>query len=396
MQPDQFLEGFLLQYREVGDTGVQVSALGFGTMRFKNRENAAEIIHHGLPLGITYFDIGSAYSYKGFDDNAETWTGAAIAGVPREQMVLSAKAQPRAGEARIDVGLGISTRDQMWQCIENSLKRVGVEYFDFYQLWDMSADDHFQAACVGEDTPLQAMREAQEQGLVKHLGFTTHGSADFTIRCLDAISDFRFVTLYYNFNDRGPERAVQYAAEHGVGTCIMGPLRGGLLTGESEAFATALPEFVGLPIQEVAMRFLLGTPGVTTLISGMNEIAHLEENAKVASVEEPMTPAQREAFIQAFVEFSHGEGLCTGCNYCAGSCPEGLPVMHAMAAYQLHEIFGVKTVAKQIAGLHGNEKHDPAKCTACGSCVEKCPQKLPIPERMAKLAALAKELAEVA
>ncbi len=384
-----------MQYREVGDTGITVSTLGFGTMRFKSKENAAEIIHHGLPLGLTYFDIGSAYSYKAFDDNAETWTGEAIRGVPREKMVLSAKAQPRAGEARVEVGLGINTRDQMWQCVENSLKRVGVEWFDFYQLWDMSAEDHFEAGCQGPDSPLQALREARDQGLVKHLGFTSHGSPEHVIRCLEAVPDFRFVTVYYNFNDRGPERAIDFAADRGVGVCIMGPLRGGLLVGESEAFARALPELQGLEIQEVALRFLLGTRGVTTVISGMNEPAHLEQNARVAALPEPMTAAQREQFLRAFGEFSKGEGLCTGCNYCADACPQGLPVMGLMGNYQLHEIFGVVSVAPQIAGLHGQEK-GPAACTGCEECVEKCPQKLPIPARMERLTALAAELAGTA
>ena len=84
-----------MQYRPVGNTGVKVSALGIGTMRFKGKDNAAEIIRHGLGLGLTYFDIGSAYSYSSFDDNAETWTGAGIQGVPRDRMVLSAKAHHR-------------------------------------------------------------------------------------------------------------------------------------------------------------------------------------------------------------------------------------------------------------------------------------------------------------
>ncbi len=381
-----------MQYREVGNTGIKVSALGFGTMRFKGKENAAEIIAHGLPLGLTYFDVGSAYSFKAFDDNAETWTGAAIAGVPREQIVVSAKAQPRAGEPKVDRGLGISTRDDMWRCIENSLQRLGLEWLDFYQLWDMSADDHFEAACVGSDSPLQAMREARDQGLVKHLGTTSHGKADNIIKWLTAVEDFRFITIYYNFNDRAMEKVVEYAREHGIGVCIMGPLRGGLLTGQSEAFARALPDLAGLPVQQIALRFLLGTPGITTVISGMNEIAHLEENAAVASLEQPMTPAQREGFIAAFEEFTGGEPLCTNCNYCAGACPQELPVSAAMSMYQLHSVFGVASAEKMITNTFGPGKKDPGVCTACGACVEKCPQKLPIPDRMERLSAIVQQL----
>jgi uncharacterized protein len=381
-----------LQYRQVGNTGVDVSALGFGTMRFKDKDNAAQTIQYGLPLGITYFDIGSAYSYKSFDDNAETWTGAAIAGVPRDKMVLSAKAQPRHGEPKVDIGLGINTRDDMWRCMENSLKRVGVEWFDFYQLWDMSADDHFEAACVGADTPLQAMREARDQGLVKHLGFTTHASPDCTISYLEQVPDFRFVTIYYNFNDRGPEKVLDYAGANGVGTCIMGPLRGGILTGMSDAFSQALPEFDGAPVQEVALRFLMANPAVSTVISGMNAPEQVDQNARIADLQAPMTADQRRRFIEAFDAFTHGTALCSGCRYCAGSCPQGLAVPEAMSAYQLYEVFGLHSTAGSVARFHADPAKDPANCNACGTCVEKCPQKLPIPERMERLAELAAEL----
>lgn len=379
-----------MQYRLVGDTGVSVSALGFGTMRYTSPENAREVIQAGLELGLNYFDIGSAYHWKSPAENGETWVGRAIAGVPRERMVLSAKAQPRLGEARVEMGLSIHTRDQMWQCIENGLRRVGVDYFDFYQLWDMSADDHFAAACEGKDSPLQAMREAREQGLVRHLGFTCHGSAEQAIRWLRDIPDFRICTIYYNFNDRASEEIVTYAREHGVGIVIMGPLRGGILVGESEVFGRALPELAGVPVQEVALRFLLGTAGVTTVISGMKTIAELEQNARVAAMAEPMTADQRARFVAAFEEFTHGEGLCTNCRYCAGVCPEGLPVSSHMSTYQLYEIFGMTNMATQIAAMTGNM--DPGLCTGCGKCVEACPQSLPIPRRMERLQEIAASL----
>jgi predicted aldo/keto reductase-like oxidoreductase len=305
-------------------------------------------------------------------------------------MVLSAKAQPRLGEARVDMGLSISTRDQMWQCIENGLRRVGVEYFDFYQLWDMSADDHFAAGCEGKDSPLQAMREAREQGLVRHLGFTCHGSAEQAIRWLGDVPDFRICTVYYNFNDRATEEVVAYAREHGVGIVIMGPLRGGILVGESDVFGRALPELAGAPVQEVALRFLLGTPGVTTIISGMKELAELEQNARVADMAEPMTTDQRARFVAAFEEFTHGEGLCTNCRYCAGACPESLPVASHMSTYQLYEIFGMTNMATQIAAMTGST--DPGLCTGCGKCVEACPQSLPVPARMERLKEIAASL----
>jgi uncharacterized protein len=380
----------------MGDTGLDVSAIGIGTMRFKDKANAAEIINHSLDLGLTYIDIGPAYSFKSFDDNAEVWTGEAIKGRERSSMVISSKAQPRpaSDNPRVEASLGVFTRDQMWKCIENSLQRAGVDYFDFYQFWDMSAPDHFEAACMGDNSPLQALREAKEQGLVKHLGFTSHGGPDDIVSWMAQVPEFKTITVYYNFNDRYPERALNYAREHGVGCVIMGPLRGGLLVGESPVFGRYLPELEGAPIQEVALRFLLSSPAVSTVISGVNEIAHLEENVAVVEAENALTADQRQLFIDAFQEFSKGEALCSGCRYCADACPENLPISTMLGLFQLHEVFEMPTATAQLKGFAGNDTYDASKCLACGVCVEKCPQNLDIPAKMERIVAFFESVKE--
>ncbi|MBS3762864.1 MAG: aldo/keto reductase [Planctomycetes bacterium] len=377
-----------MRYREVGDTGIEVSVLGFGTMRYKSGENAAEIIHRGLELGMNYFDIGSAYSWDSYEENAETWTGRAIKDVNREDVVLSAKAQVRPGEERherAEANIGIRNRDEMWMSIENSLDRVGVDYFDFYQFWDLSKPEDFETARNGDDSPLQAMREAQEQGLVKHLGFTSHAQADEIISWLNQVPDFRTITVYYNFLGRYCEKVLDYAQENDIGVKIMGPLRGGLLTGKSEVFSKHLPELADAPVQEVAFRFLQSHPGISTILSGMNEIAHLEQNVDIVSSGDMMSEDQRDAFIEAFQEFSKGQPLCTGCRYCLGACPQNLAIYQLMGLYQASEIFGLENARQQIENLSGENK-DPSRCVDCEECIEVCPQSLPIAERMDKLA----------
>jgi predicted aldo/keto reductase-like oxidoreductase len=387
--PSKYPEVFVLQYRHMGDTGIDVSAIGIGTMRFKDRDNAVDIINRSLDSGLTYIDIGPAYSFKSFDDNAEAWTGEAIRGRERSSMVISSKAQPRpkSDNPNVAASLGVFTRDQMWQCIENSLKRAGIGYFDFYQFWDMSAPDHFEAACLGDDAPLKALLEAKEQGLIRELGFTSHGQADDIISWLAQVPEFRTITVYYNFNDRHPERAVNYAHEHGVGVVVMGPLRGGLLVGQSPVFARYLPELEGAPVQEIALRFLLSTPAVSTVIGGINDPVHLAENVAVVEAETALTPEQRQKFVDAFQEFSKGEALCSGCNYCAGACPEELPISTLLGVFQLHDVLEMPGALAQLKNFATNDQFDASKCLACGICVEKCPQSLDIPGKMEAVAA---------
>ncbi|MFW6164183.1 MAG: aldo/keto reductase [Planctomycetota bacterium] len=380
-----------MEYRPVGNTGVEVSALGIGTMRFKGRENAVEMVHKAVGLGLTYLDCGAAYSFKSYEDNAEAWVGEALQGLDRSKLIISSKAQPRPGEPRLDRNLAISTRDHMWQCLEQSLDHLGCEYFDFYQFWDMSQLAHFNAACVGRDAPLKALREAQDQGLVRHIGFTTHGSPEDVIAWLQRVPDFRFITVYYNFTNRYVEEAINYAHEHDVGVAIMGPLYGGILTGHSEAFADALVELHGMPVHEIAFRFLFANPAITTVLSGMNEPGHVEENAAIASDTARLTPGECERFVRAFMDFSNGELLCSGCRYCDNACPFELPIAKLMNTYQLSQIFGLPAGEKQIEDLRAQGKIDPSVCEACGKCTEQCPQNLPIAKRMARLADLLAE-----
>ena len=369
----------MMEQRKTARWQVAPSLLGFGAMRLPqtaegtiDRERSDAMLRLAYESGVTYYD--TAYTYH--REESEPYLGSFLKGYDRTTFQVATKLPCWQ----------VESLDDAKRIFADQANRIGVEYFDFYQLWDMSAPDHFETACIGPDTPLAAMREAKEQGLVKHLGFTTHNPiGDQVIDWLGQVPDFKFITVYYNFTDTAPEKVIDYAREHGVGVCIMGPLRGGLLVGESPAFERALPEFAGLPVQEIAIRFLLGNPGVATLISGMNEIEHMDQNARVASLEDPMTPEQRERFIQAFRDFTKGEPLCTGCRYCAGACPEHLPVWMMMPMYQLAEVFEVPSARKMVAKMVGSERMDPSKCIACGVCVEKCPQNLPIPERMEKL-----------
>ncbi len=381
-----------MEYRPVGDTGVRVSLLGIGTMRFKGPENAAEVIARAVELGLTYIDCGAAYSFKSYDENAEAWVGRAIKGLDRSRLVISAKAQPRKDECKQERNLGIHTRDQMWRCIEQSLERIGVDYLDFYQFWDLSHQSHFDAACVGKNSPLVALREARDEGIVRHLGFTTHGAPDDIVEWLSLVPDFRFITVYYNFTNRYAEEAINYAAKHDVGVAIMGPLYGGILVGKSEAFAEALRELGPMPVHEIALRFLFSNPALSTVLSGMNQVEHVEENARIAGDHVKLTPGQCERFVRAFQDFSKGEALCTGCRYCDNVCPVELPIYQLMSTYQISQIFGLPTGDEQLERLKEKAGLDPSRCTGCGKCTEKCPQNVPVAKRMAHLAEILRSL----
>ncbi len=383
-----------MRYREIPRTGHKVSALGLGTMRFKGRENAVETIRRCLKLGVNFIESAAGYGYESPEENADAWVGEGIKGWDREKLVISSKIQANLGDENRDNGLPVNTYDGAWQAIENSLTRIGTDYLDFYLLWSLGSDQMYEAANNG---PLQAMREAKDQGLIKHLGFTSHASNDKIIGWLQENPDMDLIIVYYNFFSReldeqgtyGPfEKAIAWAHERGIGVGTMGSLYGGMLTGHSPAFANVFPGQPDITLQEMAFRFLLGNPGITTCLSGLNEIAHIEEDAKIVTELGPMSDEEGLAFVEAFKEMTKGEKMCTGCNYCK-DCPEGLSIPWLMQFYQQHDIFQLPAVNERIGTMTTTEAYDPYRCIECGQCEEKCPQDLPIIERIKRVQELA-------
>jgi len=381
-----------MEYRSIGDTGLEASVLGIGTMRFKGVENATEVIQRALDLGLNYLDCGSAYSFKDDQENAEAWTGRAIQGRKRETMILSAKAQPRSVHAMVDKHLGIHTRDQMWQCIENSLRRLGVEYLDFYQFWDLSAEEHYQTACVGQNAPWRAMLEAQDQKLVRHLGITTHAAPRDIMSFIERTPELRFITVYYNFAKRQVEPAIEYAHEHQLGVAVMGPLYGGLLTGRSPVLSREGKGLVRASVQELAFNFLCDNECITTCLGGMNSLFHLEENIEIVDRFVSMNQDERHQFRAACQEFNEVEALCSGCLYCENACPQNLQIHQLMNCYQIREIFRLDTMNARLAQMKTSGQPNLDTCTACGICTERCPQNLPIADRIKVLSEILKSL----
>ncbi len=381
-------------YREIPRTGQKLSALGLGTMRFKGRENAVRTIRRCLELGVNFIESASGYNWESPEENADAWVGEAIKGWDREKLIISSKMQANVGDENRDKGLPVSTYDGAWQAIENSLTRIGTDYLDFYLLWSLGSDEMYEAANAG---PLQAMRDAKEQGLVKHLGFTSHAPNDKIIGWLQQNPDMDFIIVYYNFFSRqldeqgtyGPfEKAIAWAHQRGIGVATMGSLYGGILTGRSPAFAGILPDTPDATLQEMAFRFLLSNPGITSCLSGLNEIAHIEEDVEIVSKLGPMSADEGLAFAQAITDMTGGQAMCTACRYCRG-CPEGLRIPWLMQFYQQHDIFQLPSVKEKIATMTLDDAYNPDRCVECGQCEEKCPQDLPIIERIHRVQELA-------
>jgi uncharacterized protein len=372
-----------MQYREFGNTGVKISTLGFGAMRLPNKningknvfdvEESIKIMHRAYELGVNYFDTAPYYC----DSQSEEIVGKAIKGF-RDKIYLSTK-NP------IEDASGDHYRERL----ESSLKKLDVDYIDFYHMWGINWKD-FEEKILLKNGPLSAAIRAKEEGLIKHISFSFHDKPENMIKLIDT-GYFETVLCQYNLLDRSNEAGIAHAKEKGLGVVIMGPVGGGRLGAPSQIISNLLPGKI-TSSAEIALRFVMTNTNVTCALSGMGSLEMVEENARVASNVSSLSPEELVA-INASMDQNKklAELYCTGCNYCM-PCPNEVNIPLNFQIMNYHRVYELTDYAKEeykkIGTVDWLKGKNAEACIECGICEEKCPQKIQIRKQL-------KETAEV-
>ena len=354
-------------YRTYGRTGVSVSAIGFGGMRFAKPDDTdacAALVRAAYDAGINYFDTAPGYG------RSEEIFGAAF------QSMKRSRARRPFHVATKSFG---GTPADLRRDLETSLSRMGLDAIDFFHVWCVMDPADWRERVDGG--VLKECERMRDEGLVRHVCVSSHMTgAD--IRAMLAEHDFEGLLLGYsvsNFAYR--EEGLAAAAERGLGVAVMNPLAGGVIPQNRERF-----DFVRTrpdeTVAEAALRFLLNDPRITLALVGFAREEEIREAARAVDGFRPI-PADAVGRIRSGLRASF-DGLCTGCRYCE-PCPAGIPVPKEMDAYNQYLLGG--TPEKILDRLHwhwGIEAADEpsSTCTDCGACEERCTQKLPIRERL--------------
>ena len=369
--------GAVMRYKTYGNTGLKVSAVGFGGMRFlpeeyaKGPERCAELVLRANELGITYFDTAPGYC----DEKSESIMGHAFAQMKRGAFYVSTKCGLwNAGNA-----------DEARAMVEQSLKRLRVDKIDFYNIWCIKHLDDYRAY-TKKGGIYEGVRKAKEEGLIRHICASTHAAgADIETIAKDGLVDG--ITLGYNaINFAYRRQGVKAAHAAGLGVVVMNPLGGGVIPSHVERFAF-LKRCPDETLAQAALAFLLGQEEITVALPGISSAAELEENVAAAERVSPVTDADLDALSANLRK--ELDTLCTGCAYC-DSCPAGLPVPRLMDAYNEYILSDrdVQTVKERL-GIHwGIQAADARRCTECGQCEGLCTQKLEIVKRLKELVAM--------
>lgn len=361
-------------YRQLGNTGLKVSQLGFGAMRLPmcgtgdeqrvDRELAIPMIHRAFEGGVNYIDTAVGYCAQ----DSERVVGEALKGW-RDKIVVSTK-NPDYGQ----------DEKEWWKNIENSLERLDVDYIDIYNHHGINWKWYTEqvAPRLGK-----WMRKAKDQGLIKHICTSFHDDNEALIKLVDT-GYVQVITLQYNMLDREREEGIAHAHAKGVGVVVMGPVAGGKLGGDSQVLTSIVPGVDRVP--ELALRFVLANPNVTVALSGMSTMQHVEENLVTAADEVTLSSEDQAAIGEHLKRLkAMAELYCTGCGYCM-PCPQEVNISAIFEIFNRGRVYGLWDDAKKTYSGFGNSPWlkgaNAAACIECGECEEKCPQNISIREHL--------------
>ena len=350
-----------MQYRAIPKSGVKLSCIGFGGMRIPkvSEEQAIATVRRAIELGVNYLETSPGYG------DSEIKIGKALKGL-RDKAYVSTKSNVTQSP---DV-------DGLYRSLEKSMKRLDVDYVDFYHMWFVNDRDRWRAV-MKKGGPLDGAKKAQSEGLIGHIGITTHAPLSL-MREMVLCGEFELITVSYNAAKRECEEIIDLAGENGVGVVIMNPLAGGMLARTPRgAKGAKRPR----PHIMSALGFLLANPNVTTAICGAKSPEEIEEDAAAGDFlpDQAAAAAGKADFQDAAVAF------CTTCGYCM-PCPSGVNIPQAMLNWNYWKIYNLdfsKWTKKARADLRKQVAFE--KCTQCGACIKKCPSSLPIIERLQEL-----------
>jgi uncharacterized protein len=360
-------------YRKLGKSGIEISAMSFGTMRWVSEESCYETMQRGIDAGMNYIDSSTGY----VGGMSEVWTGKAVQARRTEVLFSSKTAYGRA-----------PSESAIRSAIESTLKRTGLSYFDFYQLWGLSSMDMLKSA-LKKGGFLDGIHKAMNDGLIRQgVGFTFHGSEDVFQAAVDS-GEFLSATVSYNLMKRTEEENIRYAADKGVGILVMNPLGGGVLAmAGQESYGFLKGEGHG-PWYE-ALRFLLANGGITSALLGVSSPDHIDKDLEVLRGSEMLTEGWRQQLTAEMDAVKLTDpGFCTGCRYCevCGNNFSPSKLMQALRNAKLYHV-GQADIKQWVYSAYTHDLMPEellSRCIECGLCQDKCPQKLPIVQEIQKM-----------
>ena len=320
----------------LGETGLEICRLGFGGIPIQrvSERQAVEVVLHAIESGVDFIDTSRAYT------TSERRIGKALRRTSK-QVTLASKSHSR-------------TANKVRKDLETSLRELDRDYIDLYQAHFVK-DEQIYTQVISSGGALEGLRKAREEGLIGHIGITSH-SLDLLDRVLD---DGLFETIMVCFSLLEPmarEKIIPKALEKNVGIIAMKPFSGGIIENAT-----------------LALKYVLSQPGIAVL-AGVEQRELFDENWAVFRGSRELDDGEKKEIEE--IRSRYEKAFCHRCDYCQ-PCTEGISIQRILGIRSM-----VKRMGKRIL-VEGRQARDIEKarnCTECGECMTRCPYNLPIPD----------------
>lgn len=378
-----------MRYRELGNTGLQVSEIGLGAewLERHTEEEVKAVIQRCESYGINILDCWMS------NPEVRTKIGNAICG-HREKWVI----QGHFGSTWQE-GQYVRTRDmpKVKEAFQDLLTRLQTDYIDLGMIHFVDSEAEFRQVMEGEF--LAYVKEQREKGVIRHTGMSTHNPQVAKLAALSGEIEMLLFSVNPAFDLLPPsedlndyfvesygeglagidplrEELYKLCEQRGVGITVMKGYAGGrLFDARTSPFGVALT-----PVQ--CLHYALTRPAVASVLVGYDTPAHVD----AAVAYEAATEEERDyASVLAKAPRHAYSGQCTYCGHCA-PCPAGIDIAMVNKLYDLAAM--QPEVPATVRAHYQALSATAADCIACGGCETRCPFGVPVVERMEKAKAL--------
>ena len=382
-----------MKYRKFGKLDWKVSALGFGAMRLpvvnNNHGNideteAMRMMRYAFDHGVNYVD--SAYGYH--MGNADAIIGKVLKEGYRNKVRVATKLPT----------MDVTSSEDFDRCLNEQLKKLQTERIDFYLLHHLNRITWPKVRNLGV---LKWADGAIADGRIGYFGFAFHDNYELFQEIIDSYNNWTLCQIQYNYTDekfQAGTRGLEYAHKKGLAVVVMEPIKGGQLVRPPEKVAKvwANSPVQGTP-QQWALRWVWNHPEVTVALSGMSKMEQVVENVGIAEHSQPHNLTTSDLELIGRVQDAYrslGPASCTACGYCM-PCPNGVDIPHIFDLYNEAMIYNAPEKPRKYYSdtREITEEQRADRCIKCELCLEKCPQKILIPDLLEKAHAFLTEQA---
>jgi len=367
------------------DLNKKYPQLGFGYMRLPKADGNFDItmvnsmVDSFLSHGFTLFD--TAFIYEGAEEAL------------RESLVKRYERHRFQIATKLSV-TNLKSKEAQNEQFEISMTRLGVNFIDYYMLHGLSGNIIKKA---DDMKSWDFIKRKKEEGLVKHIGLSFHGTAKELDDIFSNHPEMEFVYLQINYLDWEDSKiqskwVYEIARKYNKPIVVMEPTKGGLLAGaDSEAAKLLKRANPSVSVASWAFRFVGSLEGIVAVLSGMGNILQIEDNAKTFIDFNPLSQKEHDTIKEAIALIKSTPRIqCTYCRYCVPSCPKKIWIPQFLEMYNdllVHKTLDTVKFLYTVAMMEssGTKVSD---CIKCGLCEKACPQHIKISDILHEISVL--------